>query len=193
MNTTEYDLEKFESRLERELVRQCEASGINVACRGAEPGNECMLLASPDIDGLWDKLGGEYVADAMPQLKDYPSVAFAWAGYLGMAVACGWDTDWQFCSNLPYSSYYGKQGFDDMDDHIMQDILGIALDSQEAMAVRNLFRRCSDAVISMIRHENVEAQSITAYHVFVLSCRTMYRIGAAVELKRLGYKLEKLS
>ena len=188
----EFNLEKFGDALEKELVRQCSECGLEVTCRGDEPENGQMLLASPDIDGHWNRLGGEYVADAMLQLKDWPSVAFAWAGYLGMAVAYGWDNDWQFCSNMPYASYYGKQGFDDMDDHVMQDILSIGLESREAAAVRNLFRRCADTVISMIRHENVEAQSIEAYNVFVLSCRTMYRIGAAVELKRLGYKFEKL-
>ena len=46
--------------------------------------------------------------------------------------------------------------------------------------------------ISLIRHEHIESQSIAAYQVFVASCQEMYRIGAAVELARLGYKFEKL-
>ena len=46
--------------------------------------------------------------------------------------------------------------------------------------------------ISLIRHEYIEPQSIAAYQVFVASCQEMYRIGAAVELARLGYKFEKL-
>ena len=79
-----------------------------------------------------------------------------------------------------------------MDDHIIKDIIGIGLDSPEAEALRNLFRKCADATISLIRHEHIEPQSIAAYQVFVASCQEMYRIGAAVELFRLGYKFEKL-
>ena len=48
-----------------------------------------MLLSSPDIDGHWQKLGRDNIADAMPQIADYPTVAVAGAAYLGMAVACG--------------------------------------------------------------------------------------------------------
>ena len=50
----------------------------------------------------------------------------------------------------------------------------------------------ADATVSLIRHEHIEPQSIAAYQVFVASCLEMYRIGAAVELARLGYKFEKL-
>ena len=151
-----------------------------------------MLLSSPDIDEHWQKLGGDYIADAMPQIADYPTVAVAWASYLGMAVACGWDSDWSVCANMPYTAYYGNQGFDNMDDHIIKDNIGIGLDSPEAESLRELFRKCADATISLIRHEHIEPQSIAAYQVFVASCQEMYRIGAAVELFRLGYKFEKL-
>ena len=96
------------------------------------------------------------------------------------------------CANMPYSVYYGRQGFDDMDDHIISDIIGIDLNSPEAGALRELFRKCADATVSLIRHEHIEPQSIAAYQVFVASCQEMYRIGAAVELARLGYKFEKL-
>ena len=42
----------------------------------------------------------------------------------------------------------------------------------------------------MIRHEQIEPQSPIAFHVFARAIKVMYRIGAALELKRLGYKLE---
>lgn len=44
----------------------------------------------------------------------------------------------------------------------------------------------------MIRHEQIEPQSPMAFHVFARACCTMFRIGAAIELKRLGYKFEKI-
>ena len=192
METTTYDIEKYIDKLERELIRVCRESGMPVTSALEGDSAPAMLLGSPDIDAHWQKLGGDYVADAMPQIADYPTVSVAWAAYLGMAVACGWDADWQMCANMPYSSYYGKQGFDDMDDHIMEDIIGIDLNSAEANDIRNLFRKCADVTVSLIRYENIEPQSIVAYHVFVASCQEMYRIGAAVELHLLGYKFDRL-
>lgn len=190
-----YDMEAYSEHLENELIRICSSNGTSAvtSAPAAENGTApAMLLSSPDIDAHWQRLGGGYIADAMEQIRDYPAVSVAWAAYLGMAVAYGWDRDWPFCEAMPYQSYYGDKGFDDMDDHIMQDILGISPDSAESDSIRNLFRRCADTCISLIRHENIEPQSIAAYHIFVATCQEMYRIGAALELHRLGYKFEKL-
>ena len=121
-----YDIETYIDKLEGELVRICRECGFPVTSAPKEEAASqtapSMLLSSPDIDGHWQKLGGDYIADAMPQIADYPTVAVAWAAYLGMAVACGWDSDWAMCANMPYSVYYGHQGVDDMDDHIISDI-----------------------------------------------------------------------
>lgn len=111
-----YDIETYADKLESELVRICRQCGFPVTSA------QSMLLSSPDIDEHWQKLGGDYIADAMPQIADYPTVAVAWASYLGMAVACGWDSDWSVCANMPYTVYYGNQGFDDMDDHIIKTL-----------------------------------------------------------------------
>ena len=162
-----YDIETYIDKLEGELVRICRECGFPVTsapkAEAASQTAPSMLLSSPDIDEHWQKLGGDYIADAMPQIADYPTVAVAWAAYLGMAVACSWDSDWAMCENMPYSVYYGHQGFDDMDDHIISDIIGIDLNSPEAESLRDLFRKCADATVSLIRHEHIEPQSIAAY------------------------------
>lgn len=92
-----YDIETYIDKLEGELVRICRECGFPVTSAPKEDAASqtapSMLLSSPDIDGHWQKLGGDYIADAMPQIADYPTVAVAWAAYLGMAVACGWDSD----------------------------------------------------------------------------------------------------
>ncbi len=183
----EFNAESFGEKLQCELVQVCRSCGLELVGPNGE------ILSSPDIDGQWTSLGGEYIADAMGQLQDYPTVSMAWAAYLGTAVACGWDRDWLYFSKLPYNSYLGSQGFDNMDDHIVQEILGLALDSETAESLRRLFQSCADSALSCIRHENIEAQSIEAYYAFVAACQTMYRIGAAVELKLLGYKFERIN
>lgn len=182
MNIRKDFLEEFETKVQNELLRLCTSAGM---LNGT-------LLASDDIDEHWHTLAPEYMADAVPQVKDYPTVSVAWAAYLGMAIAWGWDTDWNLCKQDSYSSYYGKDGFDDMDEHIVYDILGLLPDGYEVKSIENIIRRCGETAVTLIRHEQIEPQSTMAFHVFARACRVMYRIGAAIELKRLGYKFEKM-
>ena len=150
------------------------------------------LLASEDIDQQWQKLGPEYLADAVTQIKDYPTVSVAWAAYLGMGIANGWDKDWNRYQKLPYQHFYGSEGFDNMDENIVANILGLPLESEDARKLEAIIRSCAQTTVSLIRHEEIEPQSPTAYYIFASACRIMYRIGAALELKRLGYKFERV-
>jgi hypothetical protein len=175
-------LERFEGVLQEELLRLCTLGKML----------DGSLLATEDIDGRWNDFAPEYMADAVPQIADYPTVSVAWAAYLGMAVAFGWDKDWKECSQMSYTSYYGEQGFDDMDEQIVQKVLGLLPDGYETRALEDMIRRCGEATVSRIRHEHIEPQSPMAFYVFARSCKVMYRIGAAIELKRLGYKFEKV-
>ena len=45
--------------------------------------------------------------------------------------------DWEYYAQASYQSYYGEQGFDDMDEHIVRDLLQLPLDSKEAGQRRN--------------------------------------------------------
>ena len=175
-------LAAFEQKLQNELLKLC------TTCKMLDG----VLLATDDIDERWNKLAPEYLADAVGQVQQYPTVSVAWAAYLGMAIAFGWDADWNTTSKAPYQAFYGEQGFDDMDEFIVRDLLGIALDSEEAAVLERMVRSCAQKCVDMIRREQIEPQSPLAYHVFATASKTMYRIGAALELKRLGYKFEKM-
>ena len=175
--------DRFEIKLQDDLLRLCtsyqQLDGV--------------LIASEDIDGHWNVLGPQYLADAVEQVRDYPIVSVAWAAYLGTGVAWGWDADWAAVSKAPYQLFYGEQGFDDMDEHIVRDLLGLRLESNEAQNLENMLRRCAQTTVSLIRREQIEPQSETAFYVFAKACKVMFRIGAAIELKRLGYKFEKMN
>lgn len=184
MNIDTTYLDSFESKLEEDLLRLCTNYKML----------DGVLLSSDDINDHWkEKMAPEYVSDAVIEVADYPVVSVAWATYLGMAIAYAWDTDWARFSKAPYQAYYGEDGFDDMDEHIVRDLLEIPLDSQEAKDLESMIRRCGQATVSMIRHEGVEPQSPMAFHLFARAAKAMYRIGAALELKRLGYKFEKVT
>lgn len=176
-------LENFESRITDELLRLCTQYKVL----------EGTLLATDDIDERWHDLAPEYVADAVPNIADYPTVAIAWAGYIGMAVAHQWDEDWTVHSKDEYKSYCGELGFDDMDEHIVRDIIGFHLESREAKGIEEMMRRLGELALTLIRRERIEPQSPMAFHVFARVVKVMFRIGAAIELKRLGYKFEQVN
>ena len=61
--------DRFEIKLQDDLLRLCtsyqQLDGV--------------LIASEDIDGHWNVLGPQYLADAVEQVRDYPIVSVAWA------------------------------------------------------------------------------------------------------------------
>ena len=175
-------LNRFEEKMQNELLRLCTSRGMLSG----------TLLATDDVDDRWNVLAPEYVADAVGQIADYPTVSVAWAGYLGLAVAHGWDSNWEACVRTEYRQYYGTQGFDDMDEHIVQQVLGLSLESKEAKELEAMLRSCAQTAVTLIRREQIEPQSPMAFHVFARAIKVMYRIGAALELKRLGYKFEEM-
>ncbi|MFV0404532.1 MAG: hypothetical protein ACK5KV_11405 [Bacteroides graminisolvens] len=175
-------LDSFEDKLQEELLRLC--TSYNML--------DGKLLATDDIDNQWNVLAPEYMADAVGQINEYPTVSVAWAAYLGLAIAYGWDTDWDFISKAAYQSFYGEQGFDDMDEHIVRDLLGIPLDSEEAQNLEAMIRRSAQTAVALIRAEQIEPQSPMAFYVFARAVKVLFRIGVAIELKRLGYKFEKV-
>ena len=176
-------LENFESRVTDELLRMCKQYGQL----------DGTLLAADDIDARWNDFAPEYMADAVPNIASYPTVAIAWAGYIGMGVAHLWDGDWTAHCKDDYKSFYGEQGFDDMDEHIVRDIIGFHLQSQEAAKIEEMMRRLGETALTLIRRERIEPQSPMAFHVYARVVKVMYRLGAAIELKRLGYKFEQVN
>ena len=132
-------LDNFEARLTEDMLRLCTSLGML----------DGTLLESEDITSKWKELAPEYMADAVPNIKEFPEAAVGWAGYIGLAVAKWWDEDW------------GKQC-------------------------------CSQLAIDSIRHENIETQSVLAFQAFARATRAMFRIGAAMELKREGYRFQKV-
>ena len=182
MEQTEY-FDTFENNLLQELMKLCSSHKMLTG----------TLLASEDIDERWKEYAPEYMADAVPQVNAYPAAAIAWAGYVGMAVAHRWDENWVEYATEPYEKLHGAEGFDDMDEHIVQNILGLSLEDDEAKKIEEMMRRCANTAITFIRREDTEAQSTKAFYIFARATRVLFRIGAAMELHRLGYKFEKVN
>ena len=171
----------YENNLLQEMLRVCTSLGML----------DGELLNSEDIDQKWKEWAPEYIAEALPEVNSYPEFAIACAGYAGMAVAQWWDQDWGRHHSESYESLHGPRGFD-MDEHIVQKILGLSLDSTDAKQIVNILLCCAQKSVDFIRHEQIEAQTVKAFHIFARTVKVMFRIGAALQLRRLGYKFHKV-
>ena len=130
------------------------------------------------------------MADAVLNFNEYPEAAIAWAAFLGMAVAHNWDTDWEAHKNDSYKSYYGSRGWDDMDEHILWELL--CLPEQIGKKISDTLDSCALAALGLIRHEGIEAQTELGFYVLVRTYSVLFRIGAAIELQRLGYTIKRV-
>ena len=171
----------YEEKLQQEILKMCKSLGML--------DNE--LLSSEDIDQKWKEWAPEYIAEALPEVNSYPEFAIACAGYAGMAVAQWWDEDWGRHHGAAYQTLHGPRGFDDMDEYIVQNILKLQLDSPEAKQLVNILLCCAQKAVTFIRHEQIEAQTVKAFHIFARTVKVLFRTGAAIQLRRLGYKLHK--
>ena len=177
MENNEY-LDNYEQRLELGLLRICEGAGLL----------ESELLRSEDLDQTWEGYIKDYVADAVSNFNDFPEAALAWAAFLGMGVAHNWDTHWTHHRHDSYESYYGSHGWDDMDEHVLYGILGLQRDSQQAKKISDTLQSCALACLGLIRHEGIQTETAQGFYILSRSYSVFYRIGASIELKRLGYK-----
>jgi len=144
------------------------------------------LLSCPDIDDAWTQYAQSFCGDAVREFNAYPEYCLACAGYLGMAVAHFWDEDWPRYSGCPYSFFQGSRGFDDMDDYITGHILKEKTQSVAAM------ESCSAECYHFLLKAGPEPGTADAYRLFLQSVEVMFKLGAAIELCRLGYRIEQV-
>lgn len=181
MEQEEY-LNKYESELTQQLLRMLTSMQL---LNG-------QLLESPDINEKWERSAQSYIADAAKEIVKYPLVSLGWAMYFGMGVAHYWDDDWGIYGNIDnlYEYIRDKRGFDFMDEFVREDIL--MLKDAAFDQTQKVVQSCAQQTLSKIRHEQIEPQSPLAYYVYLRSVNVMYKVGAALQLKSLGYKFEKI-
>lgn len=175
-------LDIFENNITQQLLKFCTDNNHL----------EGKLLQTPDIEEKWESIAAPYMADALKEIAQYPAVSLGWMMYVGMAMAAFWDGNWEHYANDEhiYEGLRDLRGFDCMDEAIRDEVLGLS--GEEYDKAEKLVRSCAQQVLNAIRHENIVPQSTMAYYVYVRSIRTLFNIGVAVQLKRLGYRFEKM-
>lgn len=169
-------LDGFEKTLEAGLVKVCQGAGVLKA----------DIVSNPDFDEVWDAYIKDYIADAVDNFNEYPEAAIAWAAFLGMGVANNWDADWAAHSKDAYTSYYGPHGWDDLDEHVLYEMLHLKKDY--AAKLSDTMDSCALATLGLIRHEAIETQTANGFFVLSRVYSVMFRLGVSIELERLGYK-----
>lgn len=150
------------------------------------------LPETPDIDGKWEEIAQAYLPDGIREFQGYPTVSLGWMMYVGMAVAQMWDEDWERYSALENIYLYlrDKRGYDLMDEYIRQVVL--SLSGEDFKATEDLVAECASRTHNLLMHGDFEPGTKEALWAYVASLRQLFFMGAAVQLKTLGYKMTKM-
>lgn len=152
------------------------------------------LIEVEELNELWRTSAPSYMADAVPEIVKYPLVAVAWAMYEGIAAATLWDKEWARYKDATdlHKLLTEPRGFDCMDEYITEVLVCLPLGSAEANKLEELVRSTAERALSLIRKEQVEAQSVMAFHIFARTAKVMFEAGVSVQLDRLGYHYVKV-
>lgn len=143
----------------------------------------------PDVEEKWGEIARAYMPDGAREFKDYPVVSLGWMMLIGMAMAFYWDTDWAKYSKETdlYAKLRDMRGYDNMDEAVVQDLLGYA--GEAAEKVTELVAECASRVYGKLSHEQVEPGTEAALGCYIAALHQLYLAGMAMELNALGYHM----
>lgn len=152
-----------------------------------------VMPETADIEGKWQQIAEAYLPDGIREFGGYPVVSLGWMMYMGMAIAALWDADWATYSQVTdlYQQIRDKRGFDNMDEYIRLDVLRLtdeAYDQTEQMV-----QQCASRTYGMLKRQQIEPGTPEAFRAYVACLHQLYIMGAAVQLNRMGYVMEKIS
>ena len=152
----------------------------------------------PDVEERWELIAQTYLPDGIREFNDYPTASLGWMMYIGMAVAKYWDAELltadannRALTDNIYAYMRDKRGYDHMDEYIREEVL--LLKGNEYTALEKLTGECASRVYNVLRHQNIEPGSKEAFRAYVACLHQLYLMGMAVQLKRMGYHMEKMS
>ncbi len=143
----------------------------------------------PDVEDKWGEIARAYMPDGAREFKDYPVVSLGWMMLIGMAMAYYWDTDWVKYDKETdlYEKLRDKRGYDNMDEAVVQDLLGYS--GEAAEKVTELVAECASRVYGKLSHEQVEPGTEAALGCYIAALHQLYLAGMAMELNALGYHM----
>lgn len=146
----------------------------------------------PDVEDKWGEIARAYIPDGAREFQSYPVVSLGWMMFIGMAMSFYWDKDWEKYASKDdiYQTLRDKHGYDNLDETVVQDVLGYA--GEAAEKVTELVAECAARVYSILNHEHVEAGTELAFGCYIAALHQLYLAGMAMELNALGYHMTPL-
>ena len=175
------------------------------------------LPECPDVEDKWEPIAKAYIPDGIREFQDFPSASLGWMMYIGMAVAKLWDTEWEMmeqreqsdaCINSAesrqnsterqiysklddlYTYLRDKRGYDSMDEYIREEVL--QLTGVDYTVLEKLVGECASRVYNALMHQRIEPGTKEAFNAYVSCLHQLYLMGAAMQLKRMGYHMTKM-
>ena len=151
------------------------------------------LPECPDVEGKWEEIAKAYLPDGIREFQEYPSASLGWMMYVGMAVARYWDSEWEIYSKLPdlYAYIRDKRGYDSMDEYIREEVL--LLSGADYTAIEKTVGECASRVYNALMRQRLEPGTKEAFNGYVACLHQLYLMGAAIQLKRMGYHMTKMN
>lgn len=170
---------EFESTLREDLLLYLQSKNII-----DERVPEC-----PDVEEQWEKIGISYLADGVREFNEYPMASLGWMMYIGMTVAQRWDENWEKFLEIEdfYTTIRDKRGYDCLDEYIREEEL--KLNTEESDQLEVLVSNCAARVHNILRRQKIEPSTEEAFKAYVACLHQLYLMGAAAQLKKMGYKM----
>lgn len=151
------------------------------------------LPECPDLEDKWKIISRAYLPDGVREFQDYPVVSLGWMMFIGMAMAYYWDKDWEKYSDREdyYQELRDKNGYDNLDDTVIKDVLGY--EGESAEQIHSLIADCASRVYGLLIHEHVEPGTELAFGCYLGALHQMYIMGMSLELNALGYHMTPFS
>ena len=146
----------------------------------------------PNVEEKWEPIAKAYIPDGIREFQNFPTASFGWMMYIGMAVAKMWDTDWATYSKMEdlYVYMRDKRGYDAMDEYIREEVL--LLRGIDYTVLEKLTGECASRVYNAMMHQHIEPGTKEAFNAYVACLHQLYLMGAAIQLKRMGYHMTKI-
>lgn len=145
-----------------------------------------------ELTELWHRCAPDYMADAVPQIADYPLAAIAWAAYFGAGAAVMWDKQTLKADENTYLRLRDARGFDQMDEYVAYLMLDAGIKQPDIDRVEDALRSAAISAETAIRKEGIEPQSVMAFHIFARVVKVFFALGTSITLHLMGYKYEKV-
>ncbi len=78
--------------------------------------------------------------------------------------------------------------FDHLDDYICDKVLNLGVKGHKAVSA--VVAECASRTNNYLMHQGIEPGTAAAFRAYMSALHQMYLMGIAMELKRLGYKMQ---